>query len=370
MAKQRKSKAQDQPGAVPQAPAANRPLQIWKSIAKTLVLPSLAAAYSRVSLLALAPVYGSTPSRVYHDVLCTTAILAGSFLPKALRKTDSILPGLALSIPIFQRFLFQQSSLFGNPAGPVWTELITIFPLMLISMSSYLTRVDRLNLSQTYPLLTQSIFVLNGVVVFRLADIAFQSLLPAYIGSNVFMTTFGLQVTIASLYAVLIPSYLSWVFFILPATYLFVTADLNVPFVRAATRVNSTLHGVSYSLVERQESLTGYISVLDNFELGFRAMRCDHSLLGGEWTRRPSHYNPQVSDPIYAVFTMLEAVRLVEVAPELPRKRDTNSNALVMYETLISSLKNRSTDLLQWARNWYNTSCFDSTWNWYDYCRN
>lgn len=337
MAKQRKSKAHYQPGAVSQAPAANRPLQIWKSIAKALILPIIAAAYSRVSLLALAPVYGSTPSRVWHDVLCNTAILAGSFLPEALSKIENILPGLALSIPISQSFLFQQSSLFGNPAGPVLTELITIFPLLLISMSSYLRRVDRLNLSQTYPLLTQSVFVVNGVVVFRLADIASQSLLPAYIGSNILMTTFGLQVTIASLYAAVMPSYLSWVLFILPAAYLFITADLNVPFVRAATRVNSTLHEVGYSLVERQESLTGYVSVLDNVELGFRAMRCDHSLLGGEWTRRPAHYNPRVSDPIYAVFTMLEAVRLVESDPESPRKEDKDSNALVMYETLISA---------------------------------
>lgn len=337
MAKQRKSKAQDQPGAVPQAPAANRPLYIWKSIAKAFILPILAAAHSRVSLLALAPVYGSTPSHVWHDVLCNTAILAGSFWPKALRKIENILPGLALSIPIFQRFLFQQSSSFGNPAGPVLTEFITIFPLLLFSMSSYLRRVDGLDLGQIYPLLTQSIFVVNGVVVFRLADIAFQSLLPAYIGSNLLMTTIGLQVTIASLYAVLIPSYLSWVFFVLPAAYLFVTADLNVPFVSAATRVNSTYHGVGYSLVERQESLTGYISVLDNVELGFRAMRCDHSLLGGEWTRRPRHYNPRISDPIYAVFTMLEAVRLVESDYEVSRKEDMDSNALVMYEALIQA---------------------------------
>jgi hypothetical protein len=333
MAKQRKSKAENQPDAVPQEPAASRSLHVWKGVARALVLPILAAAYSRVSLLALAPVYGSTPSRVWHDVLCNTAILAGSLLPKSLRKIEHILPGLALSVPILQSFLFQQSSLFGNPAGPVLTELITIFPLLLFSISSYLGRIDRLNLGQTYPLLTQSISVVNGVVVFRLADIAFQSLLPAYIGSNVFMTTFGIQVAIASLYAVIFSSYLSWGIFILPATYLFVTADLKIPFMNAATRVNSTLHGVGYSLVERQESLTGYVSVLENADLGYRAMRCDHSLLGGEWTRRPSHYNPRVSDPIYAVFTMLEAVRLVEPDPELPRKEDKDSNALVMYES-------------------------------------
>uniref|UniRef100_A0A093UU72 Spermidine synthase n=1 Tax=Talaromyces marneffei PM1 TaxID=1077442 RepID=A0A093UU72_TALMA len=287
MVKQRTSKFQDGRGTIPEEPAMSRSLHIWKEVSRALVLPILAAAYSRVSLLALAPVYGSTPSRVWHDVLCNTAILAGSFSPESLRKIENILPGLALSIPVFQSFLFQRSSLFGNPTGPVLTELMTIFPFLLFSTSSYLKRIERLNLGQRHPLLTGCIFALYGVLAFRLADTAIQSLLPAYIGSTVWMTTF-------------------------------------------ATRVNSTLHGVGYSLVDRQESLTGYISVLDNVELGFRAMRCDHSLLGGEWTHRPSHYNPRVSDPIYAVFTMLEAVRLVESDPELPKKEDKDRNALVI----------------------------------------
>lgn len=336
MTKQKKLKAQDRPGAVPQEPAASRSLYVWKGVAKALVLPILAAAYSRVSLLALAPVYGSTPAHMYHDILCTIAICAGSFfMPEVLRKTGCILPALALSIPIAQSFLLQQSSLFGNPAGPVLTELLTIFPLLLLSMSSCVGLVNPRKYRQGYPAFTEIMTILYGVVVFRLADTAIQSFLPAHIGTNALMTTFGMQTVIALLYAAIVSSYLSWGLVILPAAYLFVTADRNIPFVYAATRVNSVLHGVGYSLVERQESLTGYISVIDNVELGFRAMRCDHSLLGGEWTRRPSHYNPRVSDPIYAVFTMLEAVRLVESDPELPKKEDKDSNALVMYENFI-----------------------------------
>lgn len=342
MAKQRKVRTQGRPGADPEEPAEVRSLHVWKCIAKALVLPALAAAYSRVSLLALAPVYGSTPSRVWHDAVCHAAILAGSILSKSLGSLENILPGLALSIPILQNFLFQQSSLFSNPAGPVLTELITISPLLLFSISSYLRRVDRLHIGRTHPLLTHSFFAVNGAVVFKLADIAFQFISPAHVGSSRLITTLGIQVTIASLYAVISPSFLSWFLFSLPAAYLFITADLTVAFVSAATRVNSTLHGVGYSLVDRQESLTGYVSVLDNVELGYRAMRCDHSLLGGEWTRRPSHYNPRVSDPIYAVFTMLEAVRLVESVPELPRKGDEGSNALVMYEFFPKALSENS----------------------------
>ncbi|EED17607.1 spermine/spermidine synthase family protein [Talaromyces stipitatus ATCC 10500] len=351
MAKQRKAKFQATPDPRPnpvterslipvtvsEEPAAIRTRHDWKDSTRALMIPGLAAVYSRVSLLALAPVYGSTPAHMYHETLCNTAILAGSFLytriPNALRKAENILPALAISIPIFQSFLFQQSSRFGNPAGPVLTELITICPLLLLSMSSYsriISNTSNLRRANRLQLLSRFIPLLFGVVLFRLADSASQTLLPSYIGSNVFMTTFDLQVIIACIYSFILPSYLSWVLFMLPGVYLYVTSDMDASFVLTPARVNSTLHEVGYSLVDRQESLTGYISVLDNVELGFRAMRCDHSLLGGQWTSRPSDYNPRVSDPIYAVFTMLEAVRLVEPDSSLPEKEDKDSNALVI----------------------------------------
>ncbi|OKL63953.1 hypothetical protein UA08_00673 [Talaromyces atroroseus] len=158
-----------------------------------------------------------------------------------------------------------------------------------------------------------------------------------------FMTTFGLQLVVASVYAIIFPSYMSLFFFSLPAAYLLSTTSVHMPFARSTTQLNLTLQEVNYSLVERQESLTGYISVLDNTQLGFRAMRCDHSLLGGEWTRRPPNYNPKVSDPIYAVFTMLEAVRLVEPGSGLTRREDRDSNALVMYEDNHPLRLNRTT---------------------------
>ena len=82
-------------------------------------------------------------------------------------------------------------------------------------------------------------------------------------------------------------------------------------------------------MLARQDSTTGYISVLENNNQGFRVMRCDHSLLGGEWTQMPIGYNPVVKDPVYSVFTMLEAVRLVETEHGEPRD-DKDSRALVM----------------------------------------
>jgi hypothetical protein len=80
-----------------------------------------------------------------------------------------------------------------------------------------------------------------------------------------------------------------------------------------------------WSLIARQESLTGYISVIESKERGFRVMRCDHSLLGGEWLKSTTKTN--VREPIYGVFVMLEAVRLVEVPVSVP---DNEASALVM----------------------------------------
>ncbi|CAO1596886.1 hypothetical protein XANCAGTX0491_000714 [Xanthoria calcicola] len=104
------------------------------------------------------------------------------------------------------------------------------------------------------------------------------------------------------------------------------------PFPYSNTHLNSTLHHHGYSLIARQESYTGYISVLDNNKDGFRVMRCDHSLLGGEWFPQPG-YESQLREPVYAIFVMLEAVRLVQSVDDpgtKPEVQDRLKSALVI----------------------------------------
>ena len=76
--------------------------------------------------------------------------------------------------------------------------------------------------------------------------------------------------------------------------------------------VNQRLASEGYAVVDRQESVTGYISVLENVKDSFRALRCDHSLLGGEWLNYPTGNAPRLKEPIYAIFVTLEAVRLAQ----------------------------------------------------------
>ncbi|KAI4273911.1 MAG: hypothetical protein L6R38_006238, partial [Xanthoria sp. 2 TBL-2021] len=101
-------------------------------------------------------------------------------------------------------------------------------------------------------------------------------------------------------------------------TFLF---SVYSPLPYSNTYLNTNLQHHGYSLIARQESYTGYISVLDNNKDGFRVMRCDHSLLGGEWFPQPGHES-QLREPVYAIFVMLEAVRLVQSADGSGSKRE------------------------------------------------
>ena len=114
---------------------------------------------------------------------------------------------------------------------------------------------------------------------------------------------------IATTYGLILPSSYFWP--ALPSIAWTLYGNTHVPLQRTTDLLNATLALDGYSLLERRESLTGYISVLENNVDHYRVMRCDHSLLGGEWILPPDPKR-KVAEPVYAVFTMLESVRLVQ----------------------------------------------------------
>lgn len=90
---------------------------------------------------------------------------------------------------------------------------------------------------------------------------------------------------------------------------------------------NTRLGKLGYELLARGDGrATGYVSVLQNNKDGFRVLRCGHSLLGGYWLNSPGI----VKDPIYGVFVMLEAVRLIEPA-------DATESVIARQERLAQS---------------------------------
>lgn len=303
---------------------------------KAAELLFLAAVSSPVSQMTLSPVYGSIPPSLYHRHLITAAVLLAwtakktvihKYLPKSV---PNYLPLLAFCIPTIQFFLFQQSGWLGARYGPLVTELCTYFPLVLLSVYSAAVFMDSIDLSQFDPRIQNAGPGVASYAVFTIAQRASTYLLRYKMGSSLLFTRWGLQSGIAAFYTVLLPSKVL-LFVILPMLHS-ASRNPHAPLDQTTGVLNAILHEQNYALLARQESLTGYISILENTKEGFCVMRCDHSLLGGEWLQQPSAPSSRVTEPIYSVFTMLEAVRLVETASSKDSLTvpDNEKNALVM----------------------------------------
>ncbi|KAI0888434.1 S-adenosyl-L-methionine-dependent methyltransferase [Annulohypoxylon maeteangense] len=279
---------------------------------KALSLITLMAVYANVSLLTLSPVYGQIAATRLHERVVWSALFVGWGGNLALRralpvKTITLLPLVAAYIPLAQFLLFQASESFGAKLGPAITEAFTLFPLAMLSTACLADVLEGADLSRLPKSIAGSAPGLGSYAALKYIENKSMQQLIAQIGKSVFQTRIGLELVLASAYSVLARSKL--IVWAIPALLhtAFYNTHLMTPM--ATNSLNSTLHASGWSLVDRAESTTGYISVLDNHKDGFRAMRCDHSLLGGEWTKFERKI---VAEPIYSVFTQLEAVRLVQ----------------------------------------------------------
>jgi hypothetical protein len=295
---------------------------------------ALAAVSSPISQLSLSPVYGSVPSGAFHRHGMMLAVLAGWLGKNRLKrllsaKAVNLLPVLAFSIPTIQYFLFKQSARLGALLGPLITELFTFYPLVVLSVFTGAVLLEDVDLSQHGEMITDYGPFLGSYILFTVVQKAAANAIPKYVGSSIALTRAGLQFATASLYALSLPS--KWLLLTLPSLLFSTQYNVHIPLDHNTSLLNSTLQTYDYLLLDRQESLTGYMSVLENTKENFRVLRCDHSLLGGEWTSLPAAYKPRVQDPVYSVFTMLEAVRLVKKEDGGPRRADSDSTALVMY---------------------------------------
>ncbi|KFA61500.1 hypothetical protein S40285_04523 [Stachybotrys chlorohalonatus IBT 40285] len=296
---------------------------------KALTLIALLATYSSVSQLALSPVYGSIPSAIYHYKLTiagcfigwSTNVILNDNLPI---KTEEILPIYALTIPAIQAILYGFSDQLGPRWGPVVTEALTLGPVTILSAATIADYLTQIEIGWLPSSIAESLPGIASWGILRLAEKEVAGFLSSHVGTAFVYTRLGLELVLAGLYTIFAPS--RWVLLALPA--LFHTAFLN-PHVQTTTAMASlqeALTAQNITLIDRQESVTGYISVIENSAIGWRLMRCDHSLLGGEWVYIRGVPIP-VKEPVYSVFLMLEAVRLVET--EVP-VADKNAKALVI----------------------------------------
>lgn len=295
---------------------------------------ALAAIYSPLSQLTLAPVYGSIPSSVFHhELTAVIALLAltrsgvfSRFLPS---QTRFHVPVLASSIPLIQSVLFKYSTQLGVTIGPILTEALTYHTLLLLSAYSAARLLLDAKVDQyLHASMGSTLLGLSAYGFFVLVRSKAGSLISILFGLSLSITRVSLQCIVGTLFTILSPSKLSLL--ALPA--MLHTMWFNPHFVSPHTDAlaNSTLHADQWNLLNRAESNTGYVSVLENLEAGYRVLRCDHSLLGGEWliTDERRKQGLTSSEPIYAVFEILEAVRLVKTSDS--SKPDSEKSALVV----------------------------------------
>lgn len=295
---------------------------------KTIAVLTLLGIYSHVSQLTLSPVYGSIPASVYHAQVLMAGCFVGWAGNLAFRhilplKTPQLLALVAAYVPALQFVLFPLSGRLGARLGPVVTEGLTLFPIAVLSASYVADQLEDVQLTRLPAFVADAAPGLGSWTVFKLAEALAGRVLGKHVGKMLVLTRVAMETLLGVAYTALAPSRLVALAMVPGLLH---TAVLNphVMTPSATTALNGTLAAEGWVLLERRESVTGYLSVVESLERGFRVMRCDHSLLGGQWTVLQGK---KVAEPIYGVFAMLEAVRLVESREKVP---DKDANALIV----------------------------------------
>ncbi|KAL2176260.1 S-adenosyl-L-methionine-dependent methyltransferase [Thermothelomyces heterothallicus CBS 202.75] len=303
-------------------------IYLWSATLLTLLALS-----SVVSQLALSPVYGSIPSARWHAKLLMAACFVGWSSNLLLDRTlpfrpEHLLPVIALWTPAVHFFLGSVSSSLTAAWGPLVTEALTLFPLVGVSAACVATSLDGADLSALPGWLADAAPGLGSYAFFSAAEKVSGGLVQRFVGTSLLTTRTGLEVVLGALYALVAPSKL--LLLALPAVLHTALFNTHVPTSTALARLNSGLAETGYVVLDRAESVTGYVSVIDSPKEGYRLLRCDHSLLGGEWVKLIGQgrlKGNQVAEPVYSVFAMLEAVRLVKTPEPIV---DSEAKALVI----------------------------------------
>jgi hypothetical protein len=338
-----KQKTQTKPKAAKEAekhthnvPAAT----LVKNVGKAALLLLIAGFASPVSQLNLSPVYGSIPASLHHQRTMTLTAIAALIGRRGLKNYVSANVAQYIAIvaywaPVVQFLLFSQSTKLGIEYGPLVIESLTYFPLLFLSVYAAADLLDSINPSQFNLPSSLNEIVVPTASYFTVSTAAkiSSALIPSFIGTSIYFTRVGLQMLIASASAFLTPSRIIVLAF--PAILHTLWANPHHPSAHGLELANSTLVSTqNFTLLARQESITGYISVIENdADNAFRLLRCDHSLLGGEWLVTPEAYRKgqRQRESIFAVFVLLEAVRLIEPPiSSTPSTPDSEKSALVI----------------------------------------
>ena len=282
-----KATASESRGSVADASAPEQIQPQWKVIGSAIAIMVLAGLASPVSQANLSPVYGSIPSAIYHHQGVTIVTMLAfvisklplqNYLPSDLAK---LLPVMAYYIPTIQWALFPYSKQLGAENGPLVTEALTFFPLLLLAYLATASLLESLDPQSPIRTSTDSIRPAICYGIFFVSQRYASSFLPTIIGQVDFFSRTGLSLVIATGYMLLARS--PWLLLCSPAMLHTLFQNPHHESVATLKLLNKTLATHNYSLLDRRDSITGYVSVLEDKVNQYRVLRCDHSLLGGEW---------------------------------------------------------------------------------------
>ena len=245
----------------------------------------------------------------------------------------AIIPVLAAWIPFIQLHLASTARYIGPAYSAALVKGVTLIPLQ-----GLLLNVIRTSIERSIP---KSEFVvgLGALALYFGVEYAWTSYQDLILGFLYEFVRPYLMLLISLVLMSLLPTrWLAWA--LIPTLHTILWnphSILSLP----TQRLNNLLEPQGFSILARHEGPTGYLSVLENTQLGYRLMRCDHSILGGNWISGvgswPGGQNSsmevgRLTEPVYAVFVMLEAVRLVRCQDELTSSavKDNQAKALVM----------------------------------------
>lgn len=338
-----RQKTQKKPKAAKEAKKEGQQLptsNVLKNVGRAAALLLIAGIASPVSQLNLSPVYGSIPASLNHQRTMTFTAVAALIGRRGLKNYVSAdlaeyVAVIAYWAPVIQFLLFPYSGKLGIEYGPLIIESLTYFPLLFLSVYAAADLLDTIDLSQFNLPSSLGEIALPTASYFTVSTVAkiSSSVLPNFVGTSVYFTRIGFQMLLASASAFLTPSRVILLAF--PAILHTLWANPHHTSDHGFQLANSTLFATqNYTLLARQESITGYVSVVENSaDNAFRLLRCDHSLLGGEWLVTPEAYRrgQRQRESIFAVFVLLEAVRLVEpISPTPSTLDDSQKSALVI----------------------------------------
>lgn len=311
------------PDALPMKPLPNPTIP-------SLAYLALGALSCRLSQATLSPIYGSIPAAVNHRasvLLATIFAYAIRFCidTRGVSWVGRMTALWAFWIPVVQYYLFNFSGMLGPDRGPLLLSCLSWHTILIPAVYSCAARQEQhISVGRRSFVGSCAMGVIGTVLVVAL-ERTFEDYLATWMTYSDVFHPLQLQLFVAVGLALLAPSRL--LFLAIPAILHTLFMD---PHLGSNSQLNSHLQPFNWRVLDRQWSTTGYISVLENLDQEYRMLRCDHSILGGEWQlteERRLKDGWQVNEPIYVVFNMLEAVRLVERETLL---LDTQAQALVI----------------------------------------